>query len=275
MLNHRVDLDMRMTWGIWEKPIFIMKYRIKNLSLRPVLVALALGLAACGPADIPPGDLINDPHEAQNREFHELNITVDRALLRPVSQGYGTIVPEPVRNGLSNMASNLNQPGYVVNNILQFRIGQAMQNTTRFLINSTIGIGGLFDPASARGVLPADTNFGETLHVWGAEEGAYVELPFFGPSTTRDTAGRVVDVALNPLRYLVTSPESDYVTGLETVDLMGQRYQFGDVIDGVLYESEDSYAQARSLYLQNRRFELRGDRQQDDYFDPYEDPYAQ
>lgn len=264
-----------MTWGIWEKPIFIMKYRIKNLSLRPVLVALALGLAACGHADIPPGDLINDPHEAQNRELHELNITVDRALLRPVSQGYGTIVPEPVRNGLSNMASNLNQPGYVVNNILQFRIGQAVQNTTRFVINSTIGLGGLFDPASAMGVLPADTNFGETLHVWGAEEGAYVELPFFGPSTTRDTAGRVVDAALNPLRYLVTSPESDYVTGLETVDLMGQRYQFGDVIDGVLYESEDSYAQARSLYLQNRRFELRGDRQQDDYFDPYEDPYAQ
>jgi len=250
-------------------------FRLQSVAFRPAVLCLglALGVAACGPADLPRGDVINDPHEAQNREFHQLNIAVDRAVVRPVSQGYGTIVPEPVRNGVSNMASNLNQPGYVINNILQLRLGQAMQNTTRFLINSTIGIGGLFDPASAMGVLPADTNFGETLHVWGAEEGPYVELPFFGPSTTRDTAGRVVDVALNPLRYLVTSPESDYVTGLETVDLMGQRYQFGDVIDGVLYESEDSYAQARSLYLQNRRFQLRGSGQQDDYFDPYEDGY--
>jgi phospholipid-binding lipoprotein MlaA len=202
-----------------------------------------------------------------------------------VSRGYGGAVPEPVRQGVDNFASNLSQPSNVVNNLLQVRIGQAAQNTLRFVINSTVGIGGLFDPATALGVEARPTDFGETLHVWGVPEGDFAMLPVFGPSTTRDTVGFVVDIALDPLRYAVPSADRRYVTGLEVMDRFGDRYERRDTVASILYESADSYTQLRSLYLQNRRFELGGstlsfetaaggDTQADPYLDPYADPYV-
>lgn len=221
-------------------------------------VAFVLSLAACGPAAMPPGDTIVDAHEAQNREVHRFNVALDRSLVRPVAQGYGTVVPGPIRQGVDNFASNLSQPSYVLNNILQVRLGQATHNTLRFVINSTIGIGGLFDPATALGLEARETNFGETMHIYGAPEGDFVMLPVFGPSTTRDTMGLVVDIATNPVRVFVPAPESRYASGGRLLDVFGDRYDNRVVIDGVLYESADSYAQLRSLYLQNRRFQLGG-----------------
>jgi phospholipid-binding lipoprotein MlaA len=167
-----------------------------------------------------------------------------------------------------------------MNNLLQVRIGQASQNTLRFLVNSTVGLGGLFDPATALGLPAQETDFGETLHVWGAPEGDFVMLPVFGPSTTRDTVGLVVDIALNPVRHAVSEPDRRYVTGAELLDRFGDRYELDDVFNDVLYESADSYAQLRSLYLQNRRFELGGPTLgfdtaglgDDIYTDPYSDP---
>ena len=255
---------------------------------RLALAAVALtALAACGPAVLPRQGVVNDPSEASNRAMHDLNVAVDRAVVRPVALGYGQVVPEPVRAGLSNASENLDQPLYVVNNILQLRLDDALQNTFRFLVNSTFGLGGLLDPASDMGIFAADTDFGETLHVWGVSEGAYVVLPVLGPSTSRDTAGLLVDVAMNPTRLAFdTTPESDYVTGLSVADGVNTRYTLGDEIDRLYYENADGYRQARILYLQNRRFALRngqGDAYldpyesdgEDPYFDPYEDPYAQ
>ncbi|WP_461426716.1 MlaA family lipoprotein [Gymnodinialimonas sp.] len=261
-------------------------------------VALALLVTACGPATLPPGDQIADADEARNRAAHATNIALDRAVLDPVATAYGTAVPEPVRVGVSNFASNLNQPGYVVNNILQLRLGDAAQNTLRFALNSTIGVGGLFDVATALGVPEEETDFGETLHLYGVGEGDYVVHPFLGPSTTRDTVGRVVDFAMNPLRHHIDAPESYYSTGASIGSALNSRYAFDDTIDSVLYESADSYLQMRSLYLQQRRFELGGtaatyedpyanedpaaaaeavaaDPYYDPYSDPYFDPYAQ
>jgi phospholipid-binding lipoprotein MlaA len=241
---------------------------------------LLLALTACGPAALPPGDRIADADEAQNRAVHQFNVSLDRALVGPAARGYGTAVPEPVRQGVSNFASNLSQPSYIMNNLLQVRIGQASQNTLRFLVNSTVGLGGLFDPATALGLPAQETDFGETLHVWGAPEGDFVMLPVFGPSTTRDTVGLVVDIALNPVRHAVSEPDRRYVTGAELLDRFGDRYELDDVFNDVLYESADSYAQLRSLYLQNRRFELGGPTLgfdtaglgDDIYTDPYSDP---
>ncbi len=263
-----------------------------------VFGALALTVVSCGPATLPPGDQIADDDEARNRAAHEVNLALDRNLLDPVSQAYGNTVPEPLRQGVSNFASNLDQPSYVVNNILQLRIGDAAQNTLRFALNSTLGVAGLFDVATALGVPAQETDFGETLHIFGVGEGDYIVHPVLGPSTTRDTVGSVVDRVLNPLRHLIDAPERHYATGASIASGLNSRYTFDTTIDSVLYESADSYAQLRSLYLQQRRFELGGsdaayedpytnddpaaaagavaaDPNYDPYSDPYFDPYAQ
>ena len=251
--------------------------------LRTLLSALGLAtLAACGPAALPPGDGIVDADEAQNRSVHQFNVALDRALVGPTSRGYGSVVPEPVRDGVDNLASNLAQPSYIVNNLLQVRVGQASHNTLRFLVNSTIGLAGLFDPATALGLEARSTDFGETLHVWGLPEGDFMMLPVFGPSTTRDTVGLVVDIALNPVRHAVPPSDRVYVTGAAVLDRFGDRYEVDDTFDSVLNDSTDSYAQLRSIYLQNRRFQLGGPvlsfdaagGGDDIYTDPYTDPYA-
>ena len=244
------------------------------------LLGLA-ALTACGPAPAPVG--INDPAEASNRRVHDFNRGVDRAVLRPAARGYGTVLPQPVQRGIGNFAGNLDVPGDVVNNLLQARLGFAAQNTARFAVNSVLGIGGLFDPASAMGLPGKETDFGETMHVWGAPEGVYGEAPFFGPTTERDLVGSVVDLALNPVRLLLPTPERSYATAAKLGSKLGERDRYRDTLDSVLYESADSYAQTRLLYLQNRRFELgQTGGVEDDFIDPYAtdadagfvDPYA-
>lgn len=239
-----------------------------------VQICAVLGLlatAACGPAPTAVG--FADPYEAQNRKTHQLNRALDRNLVRPVANLYGTTTPNPVRKGISNFASNLNLPIAVVNNILQFRIEDAGANTMRFLFNSTFGLGGLIDVATEAGLAERRTDFGETLHVWGAPEGNYIELPILGPSTSRDAAGKVVDTLANPLNFVIDGPERNAAVTTGVIARFGDRYEFADLVDQVFYESEDSYAQARLLYLQNRRFQLSGGAQQD-YIDPYEDVYG-
>lgn len=267
--------------------------------LRSGLLCLGLSiLAACGPASLPPGDVIEDAEEEQNRAVHRMNVALDRSFVGPAADAYGNAIPEPVRRGVGNFASNLNQPGYVLNNLLQFRVGEAAQNTLRFAINSTIGLGGLFDPATALGVPAAETDFGETMHVHGLGEGDYHVLPVFGPSTTRDSVGLVVDFALNPLRHFADPPQTYYLAGARALGQFGDRHDYAGTIEDVLYGSADSYLQMRSLYLQNRRYELGGgvtgtyaaphsdspetgeaqaaaDPYADPYSDPYFDPYAQ
>ncbi len=237
-----------------------------------VIASLMAGCAA-GPA--PQGD-INDPNEGVNRAVHGFNKGVDTVLLRPASRVYGAVVPAPVRTGVNNFAENLEGPGDVVNNILQGRIGEAGTNTLRFAVNTTMGIGGLFDAASFLGLPEGDTDFGETLYIWGVGEGAYVEVPLRGPSTSRDSAGQIVDLFLNPFSYVLKPAHAEVATGAEALSIIGDRYKFGETADSILYDSADSYAQARLLYLQNRRFELGQDADSDDAFlDPYEDPYAE
>lgn len=230
-------------------------------------------LAGCGPAPIPTG--INDPNEQQNRAIHEVNKALDFNLLRPVSKAYGTVVPGPGQRVIANVGGNVDLPATIANGLLQADVGAAAQNTMRFLINTTVGVGGLFDPATAIGVPAVPTDFGETLHKWGAGEGVYVELPLIGPTTERDMFGMAVDVFLNPLRFVLPTVEANWATGFQVTAGVGARSRYSDTIDSVLYESADSYAQSRLLFLENRRFELGQTSSGDQFVDPYEDPYAQ
>lgn len=244
-------------------------------SARLWLLSSVLVLAACAQKPAPAG--INDPDEAKNREIHAFNLAVDRAVLKPLSGGATGSIPTPVKDGLSNFAANADAPADVVNNLLQGRPHHALENTFRFVVNTTIGLGGLFDPARAIGVDGRPTDFGETMHVWGAGEGSYLVLPLIGPSTERDLVGSIVDVAINPLRVLLPQAERNGVTLAKLGARIGDRSTYSETVDQVLYESADSYAQARLLYLQNRRYRLgqtTGEAADDAFLDPYEDPYG-
>ena len=210
---------------------------------------------------------IFDPYEATNRNIHAFNKGLDSVVVRPTSTAYGTILPTPVRRGVSNFANYIDTPRFILNDLAQGNIGDAGHNFTRFMLNTVIGLG-VIDFATAAGVESRRTGFGETLYVWGANEGAYIELPVLGPSNERDAVGQVVDFVSNPISSVLDASEDWVPPTANVMDRLGQRYEFGATIDGLLYESADSYAQTRNLYLQNRRFELGGD---DEFaFDPYE-----
>ncbi|WP_457645154.1 MlaA family lipoprotein [Profundibacter sp.] len=248
-----------------------MKTRLKA---KPGLLLATLTLLLVTACTAPAPKSFNDPNEAGNRRTHEANRRLDRALIRPASGAYGHALPKPVRQGIGNFASNLGLPGNVVNNLLQLNINGAVKNSWRFVINSTIGIGGLFDPAGNIGLDEEMGDFGQTLHVWGVGEGEYVELPLLGPSNQRDTLGMVVDVFTNPLTFGAPTPEKYMSPIAKGLSKLGDRYDFSDTVDSILYDSADSYAQARLLYLQHRRFQLGQEEPVEDQGDGYDDFYA-
>ena len=218
-----------------------------------VLMGAVLSIVS-GCSNPGPGQEYSDPYEAQNRKVHALNLAVDSAIF-----GKGEVdspIPEPVARAANNFTDNLGMPSAVVNSLLQGRPDPAIRNAVRFLFNTTAGIGGLFDPATAVGLNAEDTDFGETLHVWGVGEGNFLMLPVVGPSTERDLAGKIVDAALNPLGGVFDKPESDYIHGVKVFSKVADRLTYSDAVTSILYDSADSYAQLRLFYLQNRRHEL-------------------
>src|SRR5690606_22079911 len=156
-------------------------------SILPALLCIGL-LPAC--ATLPSGERDpRDPMERFNRSMYRFNDTLDRNVARPVARAYVKVTPAPVRSGVSNFFRNLNTPTVIVNNLLQAKPRAFFTDTLRLVVNTTIGIGGLFDPASQLGIPAGDEDFGQTLGRWGVGSGPYVVLPFLGPSTARDTVG--------------------------------------------------------------------------------------
>ncbi|CAM3394779.1 VacJ family lipoprotein [Paracoccus nototheniae] len=258
------------------------------------LVLTALVVAGCAARPVQPegagqdGIVINDPHEAQNRRIHAFNKGLDARIIGPVAnlvKGDGDAAAAPrdpdapigPLQMVINAGRNLSLPVKSVNGLLQGKPRDAGANLTRFAVNSTLGLGGLFDPAAdSFGVTERDTDFGQTLAVWGVPEGAYVELPVLGPSTQRDAVGQVVDLLIDPLYHLLDGRQAGAVFGLRVASKAGDRARFGDTVDGILQGSADSYAQTRLIWLMNRRHDL--GETSDDY-DPYDDaqvmdPYA-
>lgn len=236
-------------------PMFIAS---RSFAMVCALILSGLMTAGCArqdPAAKAAGEIF-DPYEGTNRAVHGFNRGMDRLAFRPASKGYVAVVPEPMVTSFSHFAENLSMPGQAVNALLQGNLKESGIALARFAINTVVGIGGLSDPASAFDIPPVDTDFGETLHVWGFGEGAYVELPVYGPSTTRDAAGIAVDFFTNPLSFAKHNPADNIGIYAEIVRKLGDRGRYSDTIDSILYESADSYAQGRLIYLQNRRFEL-------------------
>jgi phospholipid-binding lipoprotein MlaA len=263
--------------GLKNSLMTVMTGRRARLS---VTIAALGFLAACAGAPGPNG--INDPYEQTNRSVHGFNRSLDRAFVGPAAKGYGGVVPDPVQNVVGNVVDTLDLPGDILNNLLQGRIDNAAQNTLRLGVNLTMGVAGIFDASTAIGLPGKPSDFGETLHVWGVGEGPYLELPILGPSTVRDATGTVVDFILDPVSRTLPDREATATTILRFLSRLGDRDRFSETVDSILYDSADSYAQARLLYLQNRRFELgqvggpTADGAEDDGFiDPYEDPYAE
>jgi len=238
--------------------------KLKNISITArhfgqlVSMAVLVLLTACAKPD--PAVMRQthyDPWEEENREVHAFNRSLDRAVVRPAGKGYTKAVPDDIELVVTRFSENLSLPGAIVNNILQGNGLGATTDTYRFLVNTTLGLGGFFDPATELN-MPAktDADFGQTLYTWGINEGPYMELPVIGPSTRRHTIGRVVDLFTNPLSYAVDSPESYIGTAANIGQRLSDRGRYSDTVDSILYESSDSYAQLRLIYLQNRRFEL-------------------
>lgn len=250
------------------------------------VVALALVSACATPeSGVWSNDEPFDPYEANNRGVHKFNLAVDRTFFRPASKGYTNLIPDPIEDSFNNFSENLSEPGDAANFLMQGDFRQAGISLGRFLMNTTIGFAGLANPASDFGIPETETDFGATLASWGVREGAYVELPFFGPSTQRDAVGVFVDFFTNPLTFAPQRPIENVGVWAGLIERLSDRGRFSDTVDSILYESADSYAVARLIYLQNRRFELEGnngDTYVDPYggdtidtLDPYEDPYAE
>lgn len=218
---------------------------------------LASSLAACATAPTDPEaraefDRNNDPVEPTNRKIFAANQFVDRNALQPIARGYRDYVPGPIRTGLHNFVGNLEQPGILVNDVLQGNAGRAWNTTQRFVINTTVGGAGLFDVATKWDRPAHEADFGQTLGVWGVASGPAVQLPFFGASNVRDGAGKVVGTFLNPATYISGGAASVVTAASGGVGLVDGRATLLPVTDSLQKSSVDYYATLRSTTEQRR-----------------------
>lgn len=202
----------------------------------------------------------NDPYESFNRKVFALNEKLDQNFAEPVAKGYNAVVPEPARDGIHNALTNLDEPVTLANDILQGEALHAIETLGRIAVNSTIGLGGLVDVASPMGIPAHTEDFGETLAIYGVDEGPYLVLPLFGPSNPRDASGQLVDIFFDPLTYIGMREKAWWTAGRQTLEIVDQRAQNVDTLDELRNSSVDLYATLRSLYRQHRRAEIRGGR---------------
>lgn len=216
---------------------------------------LALGAAGCATTPTPPSQMgldPNDPYEAQNRKMFALDMKLDEDVALPVAKFYVQAVPEPARDGVHNFLANLDVPVTFGNDVLQGAADHAAESLGRFVINSTIGIGGLINVAQKLGIPEHDSDFGETLGVWGVGPGPYLVLPLLGPSDPRDAFGYGVDIAMDPLTWISWRSSTYFLLGRGVVKFVDERARNIDTIEEIKRTSVDLYATMRSLYRQHR-----------------------
>jgi len=221
-----------------------------------------------GCSTVPPQQRVeSDPWEPLNRTLFEVNIAIDNVSTKPLAKGYRAVTPKPVRTSVSNFFRNLTAPRSAINNFLQGKPGRGFSELGRFLFNSTLGIGGIFDVATAGGIPTYPEDFGQTAAVWGVPDGPYVMLPFLGPQTLRDAILIPADLSSNPIAFYNNTSVKDKVNVLRIIDL---RYRLLPT-DKFLEDSKDKYITTRESYLQNRTFEVYdGDPPvEDDFFDEF------
>lgn len=211
-------------------------------------------------AYVDPSEL-KDPLEPLNRGIFAINDRLDGAIIRPVAQVYADIAPKPIRDSVTNFMDNLWFPVNFVNFILQGRMEQAGISLFRFLLNTTMGVGGVLDPAAEFGLEKENTGLGDTLGSWGVEPGPYLMLPLFGPSTFRHTLGFFADQTLHPLALWVRNKKAHqndnkhhqwwhWYVGKQALEFVSTRADLLETLDGLQKNSLDYYVAVRSLYGQ-------------------------
>ena len=198
-------------------------------------------------------DEIYDPFEPLNRAIFSFNNVADRIVLEPIAKGYKKL-PSPLQSGINNFLSNLRAPLVVVNQLLQGQGENAIQSSGRFIVNSTVGVFGLFDVAEKIGLEEKEEDYGQTLATWGVGDGFYIVLPLFGPSNLRDTTGMVLTMMTDPINaYAVSEGEAWLVPMRTAANAVDQRSQIIDEVNALRDNSVDYYAAVRSSYYQNRK----------------------
>jgi phospholipid-binding lipoprotein MlaA len=213
---------------------------------------LFAALLATGCASLPSNSKRDprDPYERFNRASYTFNDTLDRAVLKPTAKGYRAIAPQFVETGISNFFDNLDTPTTLVNDLLQGKFGAAAHDTGRLLLNTTIGIGGFFDPATAAGLDKNEEDFGQTLGKWGVASGPYLMVPFLGPSTVRDGLGEIPDEYTDPRHYVERDVIRFSVLFFNLLDSRARQLSLEDTLN----QAFDKYAFIRNAYLQRREY---------------------
>lgn len=225
----------------------------------PIWLALCVALAACattgtgstGSVGADQAENSDDPLEPFNRAMYTFNDKLDRYFLKPVAKGYRAVVPSPARTGISNFFSNLHEPGVMVNDALQGKFLHAASDLGRFLVNTTIGIYGLFDVATHFGLERHNEDFGQTLGKWGVGSGPYLVLPFLGPSNFRDAPSLYVDYELYPPSHMEEQSTASKLYGVEVISTRAQLLEAGDILEQAA--GQDPYIFVREAYRQRRR----------------------
>lgn len=233
--------------------------------MRQGVIVVGLLLAGLlGPA----GHANEDPWESFNRSVYSFNNTADAYLVKPVAQGYAYLMPEIGRKGVNNFFNNLLDVSGALNGFLQGRVDQGLENVGRVLINSTVGIFGLFDIATALGVPQYQTDFGHTLSIWGVPQGPFVMVPFLGPRTVRSGVGTAFDAYASPLGQMGNSDPAWGLRVFNLVDLRAGLLGADELLSG------DQYIFLRDAYLQQRRLQT-SDGQIVDDFSEFDDGWEE
>jgi len=219
--------------------------RVSGCAIFVLALALAV-LSGCATTASNP----RDPIEGFNRAMFGFNEAVDRAVLKPVAEGYRAVLPAPVRTGVTNFFGNIEDLWIAVNNVLQGKVVDGVQDLLRVAVNTVFGIFGVIDVASDMGMQKHNEDFGQTLGKWGVGNGAYVVMPFFGPSTVRDVGGRMVDMYVDPVVNEGNIPLRNTAVALRTIDLRANLLDASSVLEQAAL---DKYTFVRDAFLQRRR----------------------
>jgi phospholipid-binding lipoprotein MlaA len=211
-----------------------------------------LVLAGCASRQTTLTDPERDPWESYNRKIHAFNEGFDKAIFRPVARGYDYVMPDAPQRGVRNFFRNLNYPVTLLNSLLQGKIERAFTATGRFLMNSSIGLLGFFDVATKAGIPYYEEDFGQTLAVWGWKDSRYLEMPFIGPYTLRDLAGRSFYGYVHPISYAIREHDNYWPLVGDLISLRAELLPLQADIDA----AADPYVLIRDVYLQRREFEI-------------------
>lgn len=205
-----------------------------------------------------------DPFEPYNRAMYKTNKVVDKYTLKPLAQGYRYITPDPVENGVSNFFDNIGEVGTTVNSLLQGKLHNAAVSSSRVVWNTTLGIGGIFDVATAMDIKSEPEDFGQTLQTWGIPAGPYLVLPVLGPSTVTDGVGRVGDYYLSPITHYDDWAGHEVREGVIILGMVNARSRVLDLEQTFDNVGTDEYSFVRSAYLQRRANLVRDGKVEDD-----------